>query len=134
MYHQSQIRDVDTRLEHLYDTLEKGSFASDEFASRIGKWKARKKELEIKKHSIDVEAQTKVFEMPDITLIKSYVEDLKSVIGSAPIIEQRAFLKSFVKDIQVGARSVTIHHTLPMPPKNCDEERLGVLPFVQSGS
>jgi hypothetical protein len=72
-----------------------------------------------------------VFDLPNIKLVKSYVEDLKTVLVSATIIEQRAFLKSFVKDIQVGTDLVTIHYTLPMSPKNSEEESIGVLPFIQ---
>jgi hypothetical protein len=130
---EEQVRDIDIRLEHLYDALEKGSFTPEELAPRIRKWKARREELEIKKQNVEMEVQSMVFEMPDIKLVKSYVEDLKTVLGSATIIEQRAFLKSFVKDIQVGTDLVTIHYTVPMAPKNSDEERVGVLLFMQHG-
>ncbi len=71
--------------------------------------------------------------MPDINIVRSHVEDLKSVLGSASIIEKRAFLKSFVKDMQVGDGSITIHYWLPMPPKNESDERIEVLPFIKHG-
>jgi len=71
--------------------------------------------------------------MPDIESVRNYVEDLKSVLGSASIVEQRAFLKSFIKDIQVGTDQITVYYTIPMPLRNSDEERIGVLPFIQSG-
>ncbi len=90
-------------------------------------------ELELKKRNIEVEAQSKEFQMPDLNLVRSYAEDLKSILRSASIIEQEAFLKSFVKDIQVGAGYVTIHYTLPMLSKNSAVDKIGVLSFIQSG-
>jgi len=56
-----------------------------------------------------------------MAIIQEYINDLKSLLGSSPIVEQRAFLKSFVKEIQVNKEKVTINYTLPMPPKNLEE-------------
>ena len=39
-----------------------------------------------------------IFEMPDIGIIRECANDLKSLLGSAAIVERRAFLKSFVKE------------------------------------
>ena len=109
---EEHIGDIDSRLEHLYNALEKGSFTSDELAPRIRTWRARREELETTKQNIELEARSKVFEMPDIESVRNYVEDLKAVLGSASIVEQRAFLKSFIKDIQVGAdHNRLLYHT-----------------------
>jgi len=67
-----------------------------------------------------------------MTIIQEYVNDLRSLLGSSPIVEQRAFLKSFVKEIQVNKGKITVNYTLPMPLKNT-EEVIGVLPFIQHG-
>ena len=48
-------------------------------------------------------------------------------------MEQKAFLKSFVKSINVSRSEITINYTLPMPPLNTDKETLGVLAFIQNG-
>ena len=71
--------------------------------------------------------------MPDIRIVREYVDDLKSLLGSTTVVERRAFLKSFVKEIQVGSDEMTVQYTLPMPPKQLDEEVIGVLPFIQRG-
>ncbi len=127
----TQINEVGRRLEHLYDALENGDFTSTELAPRIRKWEERKSELELRKQNLEVEFQSQVFEMPDLNQLMGYVNDLKVVLGSASILEQKAFLKSFVEEVQVGADEVAIHYT--MPPTDKEEEKVSVLPIGYHG-
>ena len=128
-----QINDVDSRLEHLYDALEKGSLSSDELAPRIRKMQERKNDLLEKKREIAVEAQPNYLEMPELKVIQGYVENLSSLLASSSIVEKRGFLKSFVNEIIVVDGMVTINYTLPMPPDNSEEEKLSILPFIRNG-
>jgi len=41
-------------------------------------------------------------------VMRGYVEDLRGLLGSGSILEQKAFLKSFVKRIDVSSSEVTI--------------------------
>ena len=68
-----------------------------------------------------------------INEIKNYVDDLKTVLGSAPTLEQKAFLRSFVKRIDVSKSDVAINYTIPMSPLNEYRETVGVLGFKQNG-
>ena len=130
---EKQIRDTESRLDHLYDALETGSLARDELATRIRQLQGRLKELSIAKGEAEVSMRLSVFEMPDISVVRKYVNDLTTVLGSSPIVEQKAFLKSFVKEITVDKDKMTIYYSLPMPPNKLVEEVIGVLPFVQFG-
>ncbi len=65
--------------------------------------------------------------------MRRYVEDLRYLLGSASVMEQKASLKSFVKRIDVSCSEVTIDYTLPIPPLNQDKETVGVLAFIQNG-
>ena len=65
--------------------------------------------------------------------MQRYVEDLRTLLGSASILEQKAFLKSFIKRIDVSDSEVTVNYTLPMPPIESDGETVPVLAFVQTG-
>jgi hypothetical protein len=129
----AQINEVERRLEHLYNALEQGDFTSTELAPRIRKWEERKSELELSKQNLEVEIQSQVFEMPDLNQIMGYVSDLKVMLGSASILEQRAFLRSFVEEVRVGVDEVTIHYTMPMPPADNEEEKISVLPIGYRG-
>jgi len=86
-------------------------YESGELAPRIRKLQTRKEGLSLAKEKTELALQLK----------------------SSPIVEQRAFLKSFVEEIQVDTEKVTVNYTLPMPPKNSEGEVIGVLPFIQHG-
>ena len=90
-------------------------------------------ELTAVRNHAELTLKSNVFEMPDIRVIQEYVGDLKSLLASSPIVEQREFLKSFVQDIKVEKDTITINYTLPMPPLNSDREVVAVLPFIQHG-
>ena len=128
-----QMKDIDSRLERLYDALETGKLELGELAPRISDLISRKKDLQ----EAAMKARESGYEEPigaaDINEIKNYVDDLRGVLNSASILEQKAFLRSFVKGIDVSKSEVTINYTLPMPPMNDYRETVGVLGFKQNG-
>ena len=128
-----QMKDIDSRLERLYDALETGKLELGELAPRISDLISRKKDLQ----EAAMKARESGYEEPigaaDINEIKNYVDDLRGVLNSASILEQKAFLRSFVKGIDVSKSDVTINYTLPMPPMNDYRETVGVLGFKQNG-
>ncbi len=128
----AQLNDVEARLERLYDSLETGKLKLDELAPRISSLVVRKKELQ----QAIVEARNRNDEplkLVDINTLKAYVEGLREVFASTEVLKQKAFLRTFVESIEVSRSDVTIHYTLPMPPKNEYDETIGVLGFKQSG-
>ena len=128
-----RIADVDSRLEHLYDALETGSFDSDELAPRIRRLQRMRDELLDKRREISVEAESSIFDLPELTTVRAYVDDLATLMASSSVIEQRGFLRSFVREIRVGADAVTVDYTVPMPPDDCEQDTLEVLPTAQHG-
>lgn len=127
-----QLRDVDTRLERLYDALETGKLKLDELAPRISNLVVRKKELQVAIAEVKNE-KYEPLDSTDIDTLKVYVDGLREILGSAEVLQQKAFLKNFIKSIDVSRSDVTIQYTLPMPPRNEYTETIGVLGFKQSG-
>ena len=130
----TQLADVNARLDRLYEALETGKFATDELAPRIRELVSRKNELGARRDEAMQTLEAKRMEIQDVEVIRRYVEDLRSLLGSASIIEQKAFLRSFVKSIEVGHEEATIHYTLPMPPENSTHDKVGVLSLIRNGS
>lgn len=130
---EAQIKDIDSRLERLYDALETGKLDLGELASRISDLISRKKDLQEAIAEVLESGYEKPINAADVDEIKHYVDDLRAVLGSASILEQKAFLRSFVKRIDVSKSEVTINYTLPMPPLNENMETVGVLGFKQNG-
>jgi site-specific DNA recombinase len=101
-----QLKDVDSRLERLYDALEAGKLELNDLSPRISSLISRRSQLQQARK----EAQAAILERKlgtnELELMRSYVIDLKNVLGSASIMEQKTFLKSFVRRIDVGSSNI----------------------------
>ena len=72
--------------------------------------------------------------LADEGAVQAYVEDLRSLLENSEIMERKAFLRSFVKAIDVDRDEVTVRYTLPVFPDGRVGETVGVLPSIQNGS
>ena len=129
----AQIKDVDSRLEHLYDAVETGKVALGDLAPRIASQLSKRSNLLAVMAEAKEAIEVKPIGVLETEQMAQYVKNLKSVLGSASIMEQKAFLKSFVRRIDVSPSEVAIHYTLPMPPLYVDKETIGVLDFKPNG-
>ena len=48
-------------------------------------------------------------EQVDIDMVKTYAQDLRALLNQADLTERKAFLRSFVKRIEVNEKQVTVH-------------------------
>ncbi len=69
----------------------------------------------------------------DADLVRSYAEDLKSLLEESDFAESKAFLRSFVKRIVISGEKAAIYYNLPMPPDRKKKQQIGVLPIVTLG-
>jgi len=72
-------------------------------------------------------------ELADLGLVTEYGEDLRNVITYSSLAEQRAFIRSFVKDVKVTGKDILLTYTMPLPPQGITQERSGVLNIVHDG-
>jgi len=63
-------------------------------------------------------------------VVRAYVEDLSTLLKESSIVEQKAFLKSFVQKIEVGDSRVKVIYTIPMLTDRPPTETVDVSPFV----
>jgi len=69
----------------------------------------------------------------DVEMVKSYAQDLRSLLEEADFTESKTFLRSFVKRIVVNKKQVTIYYNLPIPPEGKKKQSVGVLPIDTLG-
>ena len=129
-----QMAEVDKRLGKLYDALETGEFKGGELAPRIKALFEKKEELQQSKVEAEEALCHHIIELADPLVVRAYVQDLRGLLGESCIVEQKAFLKSFVEGIEVGESEVKVKYTVPMLPDRLATEVLRVLPFIQNGS
>ncbi len=69
----------------------------------------------------------------DEALVRDYVADLRQLLESSEITQRKAFLKSFLKRIEIDGQTVTMHYTLPMPPDGKHVSQVTVPPIDTFG-
>jgi site-specific DNA recombinase len=125
--------DVRIRLSKLYDALETGKLSLDDLAPRIKELRTRQDDLSKARLQLETEKITRGIKHVDAEVIKSYARDLKSLLEEADIAESKAFLRSFIKRIEIDKSQAVVHYNLPMPPDGKRRESLGVLPIDTLG-
>ena len=121
---EAQLKDLRARLQRHYLALETGKLDVDDLAPRIKELKSRIDELEVTRAVIRGEREDARFKPVDSSRIKGYVEDLRNLLSQGAITEQKSFLRSFVKRIEIYPPKVTLDYTLPLSE--------GSLPCVES--
>ena len=65
--------------------------------------------------------------------VKEYVSDLKNLLSNGTIIEQKSFIKSFIKRIEINLPKVIIDYTVPLQIKKAEHPTKEVLPLELFG-
>ncbi len=74
-----------------------------------------------------------MFEGVDLDIVRSYARDLKSLLEESDITESKAFLRSFIKRIEINRDEVKVYYHLPLPPGEKRKAAAEVLPIVTPG-
>ena len=69
----------------------------------------------------------------DVAVVKSYANDLRSLLEEAELTERKAFLRSFIERIEVNGSEATIRYRLPLPQGGGTHNRVSVLPIDTLG-
>ena len=93
---------MENRLAKLYDALKAGAFEATQLAPRIAALTEKKGELERWHSETEEKLRQHALEVTDPEVVTAYVDDLKRLLDESSIMEQKAFLRSFVKGVEVG--------------------------------
>lgn len=66
-------------------------------------------------------------------IVKEYVKDLRNILNDSPLSERRAFIRDYVKEVNVTGDDVLLTYTIPLTPEGISEEKIAVLSNVQYG-
>ncbi len=129
-----QLEDLRVRLHKLYSALETGKLEVEDLAPRIKELREQIDDLERKRLELVESIRDTKVELLDAPVVRAYVEDLSSLLGKGSIVEQKSFLRSFVKRIEVNPPQVAIDYTIPLETKKVEPLTREVLPFEYNGS
>ena len=129
----AELSDIRIRLSKLYDALETNKLSLDDVAPRIKDLRFRQAELNSSKLQLEIEQGKSKAKHLDARIVKTYAEELGRLLEEARIAESKAFLRSFIKRIEIDGGSAKVHYTLPVPPNRGEGEPVGILPMVTPG-
>ncbi|MCX5666840.1 MAG: recombinase family protein [Candidatus Omnitrophica bacterium] len=133
---EDQLAGLRERLGKLYNSLETGKIELDHLAPRIKELKTQIDVLEAKRNEITGEDQSTARLPFNLKALYEFAKDLIEILKDGTIMEQKAILRSFVKQIIISPPDVTLEYTVPL----LEEKEIGrttetaVLPMLQIGS
>ena len=124
---------ITRRLDKLYEAIESGKVSLDDLAPTIKELRNRQEQLLIWRNEFEIALTNRKAEVPDIGNIKGYVDDLKQTLSEGSLIDRKAFIRSFVKEIVLSGNQMRLSYTLPLALEVLTEETATVLPIVRYG-
>ncbi len=129
----SDICSIEQKLGNIYNAIENGNIDFHLFKPRLQELKGQHDRLLARKLELELLTTQRKIELASPEVVRKYVDDLHQFIDRNDLLARKAFIKSFVKEIEVKGDEGVIRYTFPVPPDNHEEEELGVLPTVRYG-
>jgi site-specific DNA recombinase len=114
--------------------LETGKLELDDLAPRIKDLKGRINEFEGQQRNMLERMREANIELLGRATVKAYVDDLRTLLSKGALMEQKAFLRSFIKRIEVNLPHITLDYTIPLKREKVEPLSREVLPFARLGS
>ena len=111
--------------------METGKIPLADLAPRIHDLRLRNEKLQERKVQIENLLSDRRIELASPEIVDHYVKDMCRVLEESELTEKRAFLRGFVKRIDVINREGIM--TYVMPINGVMKEQIGVLPTVHYG-
>jgi site-specific DNA recombinase len=129
-----QLESVNQKLLKYYLAFEKGTISDDDAAPRIRELRAEQIKLQGAKEEALVELEDTEPKELETEQVLHYVKDLKALLSKGTFMEQKAFLRSFVKRIDFEPGQIAIDYAIPMPAEGDKASEREVLSIRRFGS
>lgn len=130
---EEELAEAERRLDRLYDALETKKLNLDDLAPRIQALRQRQNQLQAARCEVEELLTNRRIQLADMEMVMRYVEDIRGLLSLGSLSEQKAFIRSFVKEVRVTGKEVLITYTIPLPPDGAIHERAEVLSIVHDG-
>ncbi|MDO8588684.1 MAG: hypothetical protein Q7T82_16775 [Armatimonadota bacterium] len=128
-----EIGDMHRRLDKLYDALETGRIQLVDLAPRIQQLRQRKEQLQTAKCELEQRIPEGHVELADSDTVARYASDLRDLLNETTLVERKAFIRSFLKEVKVTGEEALLTYMIPLTPEGVTEEKLAVLSTGRDG-
>ncbi len=112
---ESELADVLGRLDRLYDIVETTDMHVDDFKPRIRALRERQERLESAAEGARTILAQRTTVLDDVKTITDYALDIRKFLQKSELTERRAFIETFVKEIELLPDNAVVRYTVPMP-------------------
>ena len=113
---ESELADVRGRLDRLYNLVETtNEFNMADFAHRIRDHRERQERLEATAEGARAILAQRRAVLDDVRTITAYARDMSKFLQKSEMTERRAFIETFVKEIEVLPDNAVVRYAVPMP-------------------
>ena len=127
------MNDTNRRLERIYDAIETGKIDLADLAVRSKELRQRQEQLQTQRIEIENRMSDRRVELVNLEMMTEYIADVQVVLREGTLVERKAFIRSFVKDIRVSGDDAVLTYSVPELPENVSLEGAGVPRIVQRG-
>ena len=111
---EAELADVRRRLERLYNLVETTDMDIDDFKPRIREHRERQERLEDAAADARAILSQRRAVLDDVNTIAAYAQDMSEFLNESELIERRAFIETFVKEIVVMPGDALMRYTIPI--------------------
>ena len=112
---EDELEDVKRRLARIWHVIETTDIEMADASDRIREHRERKERLETAaREARALLAERRKF-LDSAEVIATFAEEMSEYLRTSELTETRAFIRSFVKEIEVRPGRATIHYTIPTP-------------------
>ena len=112
---EGELEDVKRRLARIWHVIETTDMEMADAAERVRELRDRKEKLEQAADEARAVLTERRALLDRAETITAFAADMSEFLRSSELTETRSFIRSFVKEIQIGPGKATIVYTIPMP-------------------
>ena len=126
---ESELADIRSRLERLYEALETTELTMQALSPRILKLRQREDQLAAAQEDAARQLRQRKEDLPTSAEITEYVTDFRDFLEAGTFPERKTLIGKFVKSIEVVDDTARLTYTIPLPSDGVTRDETSVLDF-----
>ena len=112
---EDELEEVKKRLGRIWHVIETTEIEMTDATDRIKEHRERKEKLEVAAEEARSTLSQRRVTLDKVETITTFAQDMSEYLKTSELTESRAFIRSFVKEIEVRPGKAVIHYTIPTP-------------------
>ena len=112
---EAELAEVRRKMDRLWHTVESTDLEINDILPRLREHKGRQEKLEVAADEARALLAERREVLDDVDTITAYARDMRDFLLKSDLTESRAFIRSFVKEINVAPGRAVIRYSIPMP-------------------